>query len=219
MSLAGGTNQIWRELTELLSRTEIDRAAKFYFEQQRNEYIAAHALTRRMLSEVGGGAPKDWVFSIGHWGKPIIEGRNDLHFSLSHTDGLVACAISREVVLGIDAEPTNRECFFDVALRFFAPEEQIWLMSLPKASRSRGFLRLWTLKEAFVKATGMGLSYGLENFVVLFDPLRVSLGNEGQATQWRLYERIVGESHALALAWSGPDAEIVTLEKSLQDIV
>ena len=89
-----------------------------------------------------------------------------LTFNLSHTDGLVGLATlsvpGRR--LGFDVEPADRSVNLDVADRFFRSEETTWLRSLPEAGRPEGFLRLWTLKEAFIKATGEGLVRDLASF-------------------------------------------------------
>ena len=88
-----------------------------------------------------------------------------LHFSLSHTRGLVACAISRTEGIGIDAEwiDTELSCR-ELAEAFFAPPEIAALQARPGVEKTELFFSFWTLKEAYSKARGMGLSLPLQEF-------------------------------------------------------
>jgi 4'-phosphopantetheinyl transferase len=121
----------------ILSDEELQRYRAFHFERDRAAYLTAHALTRRALSRYADVAPPDWQFAKGPCGKPEIANPLDrrLGFNLSHTHGLVACAVGWECEVGIDVERINRE--INPAVSFF--EE-------------------WTLKEAYLKALGVGLT-------------------------------------------------------------
>lgn len=104
------------------------------------------------------------------WGKPFLEGGP--HFNLSHSGSRVLCAVS-EGEVGCDIQRTG-PWRGKVAARFFTGEERTWLQSLPEGEKETGFYRLWTLKESFLKATGLGLSLPLGDFSVLpDDPIRV----------------------------------------------
>lgn len=213
VALAPVPDAHWPRLAALLSEPERRRAAAFHFEHSRREYIAAHALKRWMLSAAAGGDPRDWRFAAGPWGKPVVADRDGPHFNLSHAEGLVACALSPDVPVGIDVEPADRRAPIDVATRF-SPDERSWLLDLPESERQPGFFRLWTMKEAVVKATGRGMAQALDSFAVGFDPLRVNWADAPRAEtgHWRLVQRTVGGRHLLALAWIGPEA-IVTLRE------
>ena len=111
--------------------------------------------------------------------------------------------------LGVDVERIGEAPPFEVASTVFSAAERHWLESLPAAERPRGFYRLWTLKEAFVKATGRGLSQALTEFSFAFAPLRVSFADPefGDSAKWCFREMAPDKAHALALAWYGsPDA-------------
>lgn len=166
----------WRAL---LDSTEQARADRFVFARHRVQYIAAHALVRTALSSIMPEVPpSDWRLVAGNNGKPVAF-RHDtpapLSFNLSHTDGLVgvAAVASADHALGFDLEALDRKVTLDIADRYFRPEEIAWLRSLPEHSRSEGFLRLWTLKEAFIKATGSGLSQDLAAFWFAVGPPRI----------------------------------------------
>jgi len=215
---------VWPRLLDLLDTTERDRAARFVFERHRRQHIAAHALKRLMLSAVGGAPPRSWTFEAVAGGKPRVGPGPGPHFNISHCDGLVACAISDDLELGVDVEPVGRKAPLHLARTYFAPEEERWLASLPAAEQPLGFFRLWTLKEAYIKATGLGLAQPLHDFAFAFDPLRVLFHDPtlGDPRLWRFEQRLVGE-HLLALAWRGDgrsrsvDFREVSLETLLSD--
>lgn len=220
LALPSAPDPAWPDLASSLSDAERRRAARFHFEHDRRAYVAAHALKRRMLCEAAGGAPGDWEFATEPGGKPIVAGGGGPHFSLSHADGLVACAISHEVSLGIDIEPAGRRAPLGVAQAFFSSEERAWLFGLPCAERQLGFFRLWTLKEAFIKATGKGLAQSLRGFAIGFDPLGVSFADAAAAAPgpWHFMQAI-GAGYVLGLVWCGPDAKVSLREHSLQALL
>ena len=101
-------------------------------------------------------------------GRPEIldrpAGVPDLRFNLSHTDGLIACAVTIGREVGVDVEHVGRRLTHDIAGRFFAPREVADLKSLPVAEQPRVFFDYWTLKEAYIKARGFGLALPLGDF-------------------------------------------------------
>lgn len=197
-------DDLWPLLEALLDHTERFRAERFVFKRHRCQYIAAHALKRLMLSKLDGGLPaREWRFETAPGGKPKVSRVPAPHFNLSHCEGLAACAVSLDVELGIDIEPVTRDAPFEVAESHFTQDEQRWLASLPASERSAGFFRLWTLKEAFIKATGRGLAQPLQGFSFGFDPLRVRFNDPalGDASPWRFEQRMIRGQHHLALAW------------------
>jgi len=160
---------------EILSAEERLRHARFVFDRDARDYAAAHGLLRRALSACGAVAPADWQLHALPNHKPRIvpeqAGEPPLLFSLSHTQGFVACAAARGMEVGIDVESIERSReAHDVARRFFAPKE---IAMLDRCTNDREhavrFLELWTLKEAYVKAIGQGLSVPLDRFSIVFD--------------------------------------------------
>ena len=210
---------IWPRLTALLDAAEQERAARFRFDPDRRQYQAAHALKRLMLTAAAKGAvaPQAWAFAAGAHGKPRVAPDDEPRFNLSHCDGLVACAVSRSTEIGLDVENTGRRPALELARAYFAPAEQAWLQRLAPAAQLHGFFQLWTLKEAFIKATGKGLAQPLDAFSFAFDPLRIAFHDPalGDPAAWRFTQCAVGAQHQLALAWRsdvGTAAEIRTVQ-------
>lgn len=152
----------------LLSNKERKISEQFHFRKDHDLYVFAHLLKRLALAHVTGIPPARLTFSIKPKGKPYLsghEGFGDLDFNLSHTNGLVCLAVARDLDVGIDAEICDRPIeSLELARTFFAPADISALQTLPVDQRADAFYRIWTLKEAFIKATGEGLSRPLYSF-------------------------------------------------------
>ena len=168
----------------LLSGAEKQRCAGFYFERHRAEYALSHAMLRLVLSEYAPVKPQEWQFVTGDWGKPEIASPvtdTPLWFNLSHTDGFAVCVAGRVRQLGVDVENMNRmESCDEIAQRFFAAAEYEYFRNLPPALQREAFFRIWTLKEAYIKAEGKGLAIPLDSF-----HFRFPAGNSDEVTlEW-----------------------------------
>jgi 4'-phosphopantetheinyl transferase len=197
----------WRHCLGAAEQAQADR---FYFAEDRYTYIAAHWLIRNALTSVDGLPQTDWRFIAEKYGKPTIDpalGRPDLRFNLSHSRGFAACAIAIGATIGIDVEMLSRkQGGLDIAERFFSPSEVAILRGTASNQQLEMFFRLWTLKEALIKATGEGLHRPLDSFSFSFDPTVVRFHPEdaGEAAKWTFVEHRPTPSHALALAIRQP---------------
>jgi 4'-phosphopantetheinyl transferase len=167
----------WAQYEDLLCPEERIRAARFLRSRDRRHYTAAHALLRVMLSSFAQVPAKMWRFCLGPQGRPEIEpglSTLPLRFSLSHTDRLVAAAVTLRRDIGLDVEALGRSIHdMESVVRFFAAEEIALLNGYAPERRQQAFIKVWTLKEAFVKATGLGLSLPLDQFAVTLDADRL----------------------------------------------
>jgi len=157
-----------------LSIEERDRRDRLHFQADRREFTIAHDLLRQTLSRHATISPSDWRFDINSYGKPSIASPDEeaqaLSFSLSHTRGCVACAITFKAPLGIDLERIDRSLpVQEIADRYFTEEESAWLHGCSNELRNICFTELWTLKEAFVKSIGTGLSVSLKTMSFRFE--------------------------------------------------
>lgn len=201
----------------LLDSSERARAARFRFEKDRRLFVTSHVLLRVMLSRFAAVAPVAWQFTSNAQGKPEIEpGLTDvpLRFNLSHTEGLAVCAITLERDIGVDVEATDRSnCAMDIARSQFAPAEIAYLERLAPAARAEAFFIIWTLKEAYIKAIGQGLSQSLADFAVDMDTLRIafSLRLDDDPENWQFGHMRPTARHTLALAVRHPAADRLTV--------
>jgi 4'-phosphopantetheinyl transferase len=197
----------------ILSAAERERARRFVFDRDRAEYTAAHVLLRLALSRRAREcraivAPARWRFRTDAHGRPEVSGpeaRLGLRFSLSHTAGLVVCAVAIGIPVGIDAEAIDRRVPLLLADRCLAPAERAALVALPAAAQPARFLEYWTLKEAFLKAVGVGLAGPLDRIcfsVAPGQPVRVAAPHDlgGPPESWRFESWVVRGRHRIALA-------------------
>src|ERR1043165_5932331 len=155
----------------MLDGDERRRAANFVFPRHRVQFIAAHALTRAALGRLCARPPDAFRLSAEASGKPaawLDAAPAPLSFNLSHTDGMVgvAAAYGAGWSIGFDLEPLARRFDPRIVERVLSPGEVAWLDTLAEPRRTEGLLRLWTLKEAFVKATGASLTQDLPAFII-----------------------------------------------------
>jgi 4'-phosphopantetheinyl transferase len=158
----------------LLTTEERARHDRFLQEKDRCQYLLGKLLVRTVLSHYLPRSPDAWLFTANRFGKPVLANSPSepaLQFNLAHTEGLVACVVARDFEVGIDVENIGRSVNLDIARRYFAPAEVAFLEQVPEGMRQRVFFLFWTLKEAYVKARGMGLSLPLEQFAFQLDNL------------------------------------------------
>ena len=174
----------------LLSAEERAKAERFAFAHDRDCYVAAHALTRATLSAFFTRAPQDWTFATGGHGKPRVashDASGRLCFNLSHTRGFVAVAVALDREVGVDVERIAPDRADEaVARRLFAAAEFEAYCDEPKAGRAEAFFDFWTLKEAYIKAVGLGVALPLKDFAFTRDPLRISFAPtlDDTASRW-----------------------------------
>ena len=160
--------ELMASCSELLSAEERLRAERFMFSKDRNRYLVAHALCRLMLSHYGNVRPQEWVFDKEEKGRPFIEADTaqfTLDFNISHTLGMVGCAVSEEGRVGLDLEPKERDANLKaLAGKQFSVMEQQQFACAPESEKAHKFFKFWTLKEAYIKVTGKGLSENLSGF-------------------------------------------------------
>lgn len=178
--------------TALLSTEEHERRRRFRFEQSRREYTATHAMVRTALSHSRPTAPQDWQFTRNAHGKPALTPDCGMRFNLSHTAGLAVCLVAETPVeVGVDVEAHARAGqIANVAHKVFSPAELEQVEALSDTAKLDRCLSLWTLKEAYIKARGIGLTLPLRGISFLFEDataVRLDLGAELQddAARWQ----------------------------------
>jgi 4'-phosphopantetheinyl transferase len=203
-----------RRYEHMLSDEERGRLNRFHFAVHRHQYLIAHALVRCTLSRYRPDVePHEWQFEPLAYGKPAISApvADAPSFNLSHADGLVALAVADPgMQLGVDVECLSRKSdVLDIAPRYFADWEVRELRDLPQEQRLRQFFTLWTLKEAYIKACGMGLSIPLNAFGFVFDEgntaIRFAPARKDVPDAWRFWRFAPDENHLVALAIREPD--------------
>lgn len=209
MEVATPTDATVARWRSLLSTDERARADRHRVPEARVTYIAAHALARSLLSHAGSRPPWEWRFSVGNGGKPEVDPSlgSKLRFNLSHTFGLVAGAVCVEDDVGIDVEAFDRRTSdLRVADRFFCSTEAEIVRSNPDDVRRESFLRMWTLKESYIKATGEGFRRSLQSFCFSLDPVTITFTGEpaDDPADWQFFEERPTPRHSLSVSLHRP---------------
>ncbi len=205
-------------LAAVLSRDERARAERFRFDEDRRTYVIAHALLRRALAAQASVPADSFVFRVGEHGRPELEqpqGARRLRFNLSHTRGCVVVAVTYHADIGVDVESVERRVEHEpVGRRVFSDAELHELQALPAQQQRARFFDLWTLKEAYIKAIGQGLSAPLRAITFTAAapdpvPVRFDPPITDDAAAWTLRRHVPFAGYRIAVAWRGDHAQRV----------
>ncbi|UCE62812.1 MAG: 4'-phosphopantetheinyl transferase superfamily protein [Nitrospirota bacterium] len=206
---------LFHSYCEILTSEESERYTRFAFENDRRQFLLTRALERDVLSRYLGVEPAALEFTRNEFGKPALAEPSGcpITYSLSHTKGLSVCAVAFEQMIGVDVESLQRTpSHRDISKRFFAAPEAAYLETIDEGQKRAEFIRLWTLKEAFVKARGLGLSIPLNSFEIKMYPDRppwVFFSDEvhGHEADWRFLQIRFGHSFHIAIALNKPKSK------------
>ena len=178
-----------------LSADEVGRALRFVFEKDRNHFIVGRGLLRTILGSYLDLEPAQVEFVYGSHGKPALKSRPKdqvLEFNLSHSKDLVLYAFNWDRMVGIDVEYIQSLTDMDnFAEQFFSPHETVFINSLSGEQKEAAFFKIWTCKEAFLKANGSGLTTPINEVEISFESgkavtLSVVGGDKEQTARWQL---------------------------------
>ncbi|MGG6267258.1 4'-phosphopantetheinyl transferase family protein [Leptolyngbya sp. AN03gr2] len=177
---------------ELLSIDEQARANRFKFEQHRRRFIAGRGFLRSQLAKYLNTDPTSLKFDYGTHGKPFLKD-SSIQFNLAHSEHLALLAVSLDRAIGIDIEPIRAvEQLEALVARFFLPSEARTIQAQPEL-----FFQYWTCKEAFLKATGTGLSKLKEVEIDRTQLKKIPV--EARSQQWQLQEISINDKFAGAI--------------------
>lgn len=205
----------------LLDADEAARYRGLRFAHHQRQYLAAHALLRTALSRYASVRPEDWVFARNAFGRPEIAGPRrapPLRFNLSHTDGLVACGVARVADIGVDVESISRRLpSLELAKRYFTLTEYRSLCNRPPSAQAQTFLTHWTLKEAYIKARGKGLSLPLDSIALDRKEsgdwaVRFAEGADAEPDDWQFALKRVKSRHLMAIAARRPKGAVLSFK-------
>src|SRR5215203_1604983 len=156
---------------KLLSPDEKNRAKKFRFAKDSQNFIIARGILRLLIGKYLEINPAEISFQYSESGKPSIINNNSLQFNISHSRDIALFAFTKNFNIGVDVEFVNSNIEAkEIAANFFSTNEIKNLLALPEQQQTLGFFYCWTRKEAFIKAVGEGLSFPLDKFEVSLEP-------------------------------------------------
>jgi 4'-phosphopantetheinyl transferase len=195
---------------KLLSEEEQQRAKRFYFPRHRQRFVLTRGIIRLLLSRfVPEVNPDTWEFKINDYGKPAIADPLppfDLHFNISHSQHYLAIVVGSVAEMGVDVEVSKPgRQLTKIARRYFSAAEFAALCGLAPELQTQRFYALWTLKEAYIKACGLGLAIPLSHFSFEFgegDSIGIQFDWQRQDNEelWRFWQFQDSETTSLALA-------------------
>jgi 4'-phosphopantetheinyl transferase len=183
---------------EILSPLEQARADRFKFSIHRQRFILAHANLREILSRYTSLPAAKIEFTLGQHGKPYLKPAI-LQFNLSHSEEQMLLAITKNAEIGIDIEKIGHCDAKGLANRFFSAEECLQLAAYSAEQQLPAFYQIWAGKEAYIKATGLGLSSPLKQFTVNLNPFQLQLANH-ETWSFQAISDIEGFAGAFATA-------------------
>jgi 4'-phosphopantetheinyl transferase len=201
-------------LFKLLNAEERERASRFKFPRPRNQFVISRALLRRALARYLRIEARDIRFRATGNGKPELAESRDLHFNLSHSEGVTVFAVVRRRQVGVDVERIREDTnALELAERFFSPPEVQWLRAQPTPQHVPSFFTCWTAKEAYIKAQGEGLSLPLSSFGVLprlaGSALQLKVYDDPEESQrWSMWQLKLGPDLRAALAVEGEGCKV-----------
>lgn len=184
-----------------LTPAEHERYGRYRFQPDRDMFLLGRAMARTLVGEALGVGPCEWTWREGPRGRPEVDA--DVSFNIAHTAGLVLCAVSRIGHVGVDAEhrlraPIDPRMF----RRYCAPDEAADIERRPDSHRQDQFLKYWTLKEAYLKARGLGITVHLADLSFsLDDPIRLNrLNGFEDNLEWAFVLDTPDDAHVVAAA-------------------
>ena len=194
------------EFSNLLSTDEHRRAARFHFENDRRRFTAGRGALRFILARYLCCAGNEITFVYGVRGKPALADA-PLHFNLAHSEGLAVIGVTRSGPLGIDVERLRPvDDFMCIASSYFSPTERKAIAALPPEHQLLAFFTCWTRKEAYLKATGEGITTPLDSFDVTVAPcappkLLRREGAPNETARWSFQDLPLGADYLGAVAF------------------
>lgn len=208
------------EIMRLLSAHERTRASEFKRQEPRTNYVKTRGALRRLLGMYLRQHPAHVKIETAEFGKPFLASSADagLCFNASHSGTWALVAIGRGRRIGVDIEQVREDLDYSALIqKYFAAEERAELAQRPSHDSLQAFFDCWTWKEAYLKATGKGLSTPLDSFVVSTRPgvpnalIRVE-GNPLAAAGWTLRDVLVARGYSAAVAAEGKISEVRCLD-------
>jgi len=212
---------------------ERQRWRRFSFEEGKKQFLVSHGFLRAVLSRYADVPPSAWRFVRSAFGRPEVRlppGRGAgrlLCFNLTHTRGLAACVVAWDREVGVDAEAwqrQGRDLGEELIRRCLSPAELASLRRLAPPARQSVFFDYWTLKEAYLKARGLGLALPIEDITFRWPSgvphegdVAVSFGPgiDDVPHTWQFARHVPTDRHKVALAvrrLGGPDLAVVVRE-------
>ena len=165
---AGFSASLQHGCMSLLGNIEQQSIVRTRKEKDKTEKILGWLMCRMEASLRYGVHPAEIRIDFHEKGKPFFPDFPHFKFNITHGGNIIAVAFCNDREVGIDVEANDRKVNLLIAERHFTPAEAEFLQKTPEQQRPHAFLRLWTIKEAYLKMLGTGLSRPLDSFEIQY---------------------------------------------------
>jgi 4'-phosphopantetheinyl transferase len=203
------------EFNSILAPDEQIKAQRFHFISDQRRYRLMRIALRRLLAETLNCDPRAIHFHYSANGKPILaKPDRQVYFNISHSGDYGLIGIADDQLIGVDLEFMQpKSDSLKLAQRFFSPSESVWLNTQSPANQDVAFYQLWTAKEAFLKAIGVGISAGLDTVILSKNFQKYeSLPDPYQTTNWQLRSQPFFDHYWGAIALNSPEKQLNSVE-------
>lgn len=205
------------QLYDYLSNDEKKRADKLKVKLKKKQFIISRSVLRKIISNSLNKSHDEIVFYYTKKNKPFIKDKinnKTIEFNVSHSEQCILVAVTLDNRVGVDVEKINAKIEFEsLSARFFSNKENELLRSLEASKKLDAFYSIWTRKEAFIKATGEGIAYGLDNFSVCSSNKITSKidfeHKEVLEENWFSFELMNLDQYKTALSTDNKEAELI----------
>lgn len=199
-----------------LSADEVERANRFYFKEDRRQFVVRRGILKQIITKYLDIDPKDLLFGYNSFGKPFIHTdfqQYNLKFNMSYSKNMALYAISYEKEVGIDIEYLQKHIEFQQIIdRFFSQKEIEYIQKINSDQRKEEFFKIWTRKEAILKALGKGLSFPLQMVDVPINRSEFKFrfdndGDHGKESLWHVRDLLPANNYIGSIAIERPESE------------
>lgn len=175
----------YEELVQYVQPEKAQRLKAYVNNADRYRSLLGEILFRDAAIKEFGLTNQEITIIKSKYGKPYVKAIPELQFNISHAEDWVICAIHHQAV-GIDIEK-KQKADLGIAKRFFTKDEYKTLMDLPLTEQDDMFIRLWTLKESYLKYLGVGLVYPMDHFCFQFSSDIAAIAGEENGPLLKTY--------------------------------
>lgn len=206
-----------QQFHHFLSADERERSAKLKVEVKKKQFMLSRSLLRKILSNITEKNHNEIKFYYGNHNKPYIKEKHNnkmIEFNISHSDQYILIGLSLHNKVGVDIEKVNKEIDFEsLSKRFFSKKEKEYIKGIDPENKPDAFFTIWTRKEAFIKATGKGIAYGLDTFSVITDEQlksRIELEEKKSGDDdWFCFDLMSIENYKTAISTNNDAVELI----------
>lgn len=203
------------KLLDYVSPEKKGRIQRFMRFEDAQRSLLGDILARYALCKKIGIKNKSLIFTKNEYGKPFLK-HYDTHFNISHSANWVLCAVDTKPV-GVDVEKVS-SIDFNIAKRFFSPQEYMLLMNQAEDKRQEFFFKIWTLKESFIKAEGKGLSIPLDSFNFEMNGNDINVSDNSGRRDYQFVQAFLDNGTVFAACISGISTCKI-IEFNIDDII